>query len=227
MKQILPTATNPQTPDIELPTLKLKSRRGTHTDVTPASVTDIRPSKEIIYEKPKREPVREYNDDDDDDGFLEEDAMRFGRENLGTVASSYLMPYVYKRRFLDTQYVISKDGDTFKIGDSPVIVDQDGDITIKENEFRDSDWLWELLTSKDVSKEHVKSDDLRKHKKILLLTNAHLEGYEPAGAINVCQGKKICEIIAPLFARPKSRCVESGLRRAWKKYYVDCNILQS
>jgi len=67
MKQILPAATNPQTPipDLELPNLKAKSRRGTQTDVTSASVTDIRPSKEIIYETPKREP------DDDDDGFLE------------------------------------------------------------------------------------------------------------------------------------------------------------
>ena len=70
MKQILPAATNPQTPspDLELPTLKAKSRRGTQTDVTSASVTDIRPSKEFIYETPKREPVRE---DDDDDVFLE------------------------------------------------------------------------------------------------------------------------------------------------------------
>ena len=46
------------------------------------------------------------------------------------------MPYVYKFRFLDTQYGIRRDGDTFKIGDSPVLVDQDGDITIKEKEFR-------------------------------------------------------------------------------------------
>jgi len=34
MKQILPAATNPQTPDLELPALKAKSRRGTQTDVT-------------------------------------------------------------------------------------------------------------------------------------------------------------------------------------------------
>ena len=96
MKQILPAATKPQTstPDLELPNLKAKSRRGTQTDVTSASVTDIRPSKQIIYEMPKREPVRE---NDDDDGFLEEDAKRFGRENVGSVASPYLMPYVYKR----------------------------------------------------------------------------------------------------------------------------------
>ena len=136
MKQILPAATYPQTSDLELPTLKAKSRRGTHTDDTSASVADIRPSKEIIYETPKSEPVRQDDDDDDDDGFLEEDAKRFGRDNVGSVASPYLMPYVYKRRFLDTQYGIRKDGDTFKIGDSPVLVDQNGDITIKETEFQ-------------------------------------------------------------------------------------------
>ena len=42
MKQILPY--------LELPTLKAKSRLGTQTDVTSASVTYIRPSTEIIYE---------------------------------------------------------------------------------------------------------------------------------------------------------------------------------
>ena len=56
------------------------------------------------------------------------------------------MPCVHKRRFLDTLYGIRKDGDTFKIVDSPVLVDQDGDNTIKENEFRGSEVLWELLS---------------------------------------------------------------------------------
>jgi hypothetical protein len=45
---------------------------------------------------------------------------------------------MFTREFLDTQYGICKDGDIFKIGDSPVVVDQDGDITIKEKEFRGS-----------------------------------------------------------------------------------------
>ena len=108
---------------------------------------------------------------------------------MGSVASPYLMPYVYKRRFLDTQYGICKDGDTFKIDDSPVVVDVEGDITIKKNEFRGYEGLWELLTRKNVNKEHVTLDDLRKYKKILLLTNAHLEGYDPAGAFNVGRGK--------------------------------------
>jgi len=216
-KQILPAATNPQTPDLELPNIKAKSRRGTQTDVTSASVTDIRPSKEIIYETQKSGPVREDDDHHHhDDGFLEENAKRFGRENVGSEASPYLMPYVYKRRFLDTQYGIRKDGDKFKIGNSPVLVDQDGDITIKENEFRGSEGLWNLLTRMNMNKEHVTADELTKYKKILLLTNAHLEGYDPACAINVGRGKKFRESIDPTFARPNSMGVGSGLRRAWK-----------
>jgi hypothetical protein len=99
--------------------------------------------------------------DDYDDEFLEEDAKTFGRENVGTIASPYVMPYVYKRRFLDTQYSIHKDGVIFKIGDSSVLVDQDGDITIKKKEIGGSEGLWELLTRKRLNKEHVTSDDLR------------------------------------------------------------------
>jgi len=148
----------------------------------------------------KREPVREDNDDDYEDEFLNEDAKSIGRANVGPLTSPYLMPYVYKRRVLDTQYGIHKDGDEFKIGDSPMLVDQDGDIMIKENEFRGSKGLWELLTRKNVNKEHVTLDDLRKQK-ILLLTNAHLEGYQPGGVINVSRGKKFREIIAPLYGR--------------------------
>ena len=99
-----------------------------------------------------------------------------------------------------------------------MLVDQDGDITIKDKEFRRSEVLCELLTRKSVNKEHVTSDDLRIYKKILLLTNAHLEGYQPGVVFNVSGGKMFREIIAHLFARPKIRGFESGLRRAWKKY---------
>ena len=78
-----------------------------------------------------------------------------------------------------------------KNDDCPVLVDQDGDITITENEFRDTEGLWELLTRKRLNKENVTSDDLRKYKKILLQTNAHLERYQPGGVISVSRGEKI------------------------------------
>jgi len=117
------------------------------------------------------------------------------------------MPYVYNGRFLDTQYGKRKDGDIFKIGHSAVLVDQDGDITIKEKEFWGSEEQWELLTPKTVNKEHVTSDDLRTINKILPLTNAHLEGYKPGGDINDSGGENLREIIAHVFARRKSpRC---------------------
>ena len=67
------------------------------------------------------------------------------------------------------------------IGDSAVLSDQDGDITIKEKEFQGSKGLQEQLTSKRVNNEHVKSDDLRTYKEVLLMTEDHLEGYQPAG----------------------------------------------
>ena len=56
----------------------------------------------------------------------------FGRENVGPVASPYLMSYVYNRRFLGTQYGVRKDGDIFMIGDLPIVVVTGGDITIKD-----------------------------------------------------------------------------------------------
>jgi len=89
----------------------------------------MRPFEEITYETRKRQPVR--NVDDDYDEFHEEDAKKFGRQSIGSVASPHLMPYVYKRRFLDTQYGLRKEGDIFKIGDSAVL-DQDCNFTVKE-----------------------------------------------------------------------------------------------
>ena len=76
-----------------------------------------------------------------------------GRENVGLIASSYIVPYLYNRRYLDTQYGLRKDGDSLKIGDSTVLVDPDSDITIKRREFKGTTGLWELLTRKNVDRK--------------------------------------------------------------------------
>jgi len=83
-----------------------KLRRGTQTDVTSASVTASTlppPMKGFTYEHPKGERVEDDDDDYDEDNFVEDEAREYGTENFGPVASPYVMPYVYKRRFLDTQ----------------------------------------------------------------------------------------------------------------------------
>jgi hypothetical protein len=81
-----------------------------------------------------------------------------------------------------------------------VLVDQDFDITIKENEFRGSEGLWELLTRKRVNKDNVTSDDRRKYKKILLLTNGHLEGYQREESLMSAEGKNSAKL-SPRFSR--------------------------
>ena len=102
--------------------------------------THIRPSEGFIYDTTTSESVRDIDGDDYNDEFLEENAKNFDRGNIGSVASPYVMYYVYKRRFLDTHYGIIMDGDICKIGDLAVVIHIDGDITIKE-EFRWSECL--------------------------------------------------------------------------------------
>jgi len=95
--------------------------------------------KDFTYETPKEKRVEDDDDDDeydDDDNFVEDEAQEYSRENVGPVASPYLMPYLYKRSFLDTQYGVRKDSDMLMIGDSPIVVDTDGDITIKLRVFK-------------------------------------------------------------------------------------------
>jgi len=96
---------------------------------------------------------------------------------------------VYKKHFLDTQYGVHKDGDMFMIGDSPIVVDTDGDITIKERVFKGSKGLWELLTRTKMNTEFINKDDLKTYKKFLTMYNAHLIKYQPDGNINITRGK--------------------------------------
>jgi len=79
------------------------------------------------------------------------------------------------------------------IGDSPVLVDTSGDITIKDPVFKGSKGLWKLLTRKNVNTEVITKDDLKSYKKILTMTNAHLTQYQPDGNINITRGKKFRE----------------------------------
>ena len=132
----------PPTPPSPPPTLQ-KMRRGTQTAVKSASVTTSPAPpipQEFKHEPPKQERVQDddanEDDYDEDDNFVEDEVREYGRLNVGPVASPYLMHYVHKGRFLDTQYGVRKDGDMFMIGDSPIVGDTGGDITIKDRMFK-------------------------------------------------------------------------------------------
>ena len=65
---------------------------------------------------------------------------------------------MYKRRFLGTKYGVHKDGYMFMIGDSPIVVDTGGDITIKNRVFKGSKVFRELLTCKNMNTEFITKD---------------------------------------------------------------------
>ena len=177
--RVMPTSSLPASNAPSLP--PWKTRRGTQTDLTSASVdTSLTPpsvipstSNEFKYEPPKLERDIDKDHYDDDDNFVEEEARAYGKENFGTVSS----PYVYKRRFLVTQYCIFND--IIMVGDSPIMVDTEGDITIKERVFKGSKGLWELLTRKKVNTEFTTKDVLKTFNKILTMTNPNLTRYQP------------------------------------------------
>jgi hypothetical protein len=50
------------------------------------------------------------------------------------------------------------------IGDSPMYVDTDGNITIKGTQFKGTEGLWALLTRQNVDMEHVGKTDLGTYK---------------------------------------------------------------
>ena len=102
-------------------------------------------------------------------------------------------------------------------GDSPLIVNEVSDITMKGKRFKGTLGLWDLLTSRNVLRDLITSDDMRAYKKILLLTNGHLTGYEPDGNIHISSGTKFRDVVAKLF-QPQTRQrrgIKSAVRRKW------------
>jgi len=102
----------------------------------PASSTESEPelAKQLIVPKVEANtppppplpstPKRGYDDDDVTEGAQKEE------ENASP-----------PRRFLDTKYGIREDGEQLMIGDYPVFVDPDDNITIKGTVFRGTERL--------------------------------------------------------------------------------------
>jgi len=88
------------------------------------------------------------------------------------------------------------------IGDSAILVGTDSDITIKGQEFRGTKGLWEVVTRKNVNRKPITTDGLKKYKKILVLTNAHLTDYQNGGDIQVKRGPNFMTSYHITFRRP-------------------------
>ena len=113
-------------------------------------------------------------------------------------------------RFLDEQNGIRRDVNTLMIGSAAVTADEKGDISIGGKRFKGRRGLWELLTRKNVNSDVITNSDLNVYKLILVLTNAHLVGYEPGGDIQITRGAKYAKVISELLSSESpspSRCI--------------------
>jgi hypothetical protein len=184
-------------------------------------------SEEEVFVTPRRsvrfetgDTETEDDDDDDDANTIDENVRQYGQQHFGALASPYLTPYLYNRRFLDKVFGIRReetDG-TFMIGNSSVTLDDRGNIIIQGKQYRGTPGLWELLTRKNVKHSIITTQDLKTYKRILELTSGHLENHDPSGNIKTTRGTKFKEVVAKLFPHSRRRGVESSLRRTWVTY---------
>jgi hypothetical protein len=63
-----------------------------------------------------------------------------------------------------------------------------------------------LLTRINVNRGVVTTDDLKRYKTIVQLTNAHLHGYEPCGNVQKSRGLKFGDVITKLFPQTRRPC---------------------
>jgi hypothetical protein len=113
--------------------------------------------------------------------------------------------------FLDKQYGIRKDGDTLMIGNSTVNLEGPGVITISGKQFKLKKGLSELLTRKNGDADMIPPNDMKRHKSILEMTNAHLKRYEPGGNVEISRGLKYTKVICNHFP-------SCTIRHHWVKY---------
>lgn len=176
-----------------------------------------------VFETPRRGVEFEAGGTDteggNDDYDNVENVRRFGRTHFGPLASPYLTPYLYNKRFLDKVFGIRREEDgTFMIGDSPVAVDDRSDITVQGKRYKGTPGLWEVLTRKNVKHSITTTHDLKTYKRILELSSGHLENHDPSGNIKTTRGTKFKEVVSKLFPHSRRRGVESSLRRTWVTY---------
>ena len=122
---------------------------GTQTECAEIpSTSSTSPIIEVFETLKRHGSSVEIKDDDNYDENIDEEVRAFSRKHFGEIASPYLTPYLYNRRFLDKQYGIRRNDSIFMIGNSNESVDEMSDIAINGKWFKETKELWELLTRK-------------------------------------------------------------------------------
>lgn len=115
------------------------------------------------------------------------------------------------------------ESDGLRMGDSKLIVDDNDNLTIKEQTFKGTSGLFELIF-KHVPNKYTKSD-LNTFKNICILTNSHRKSYSQATPIHRNRSEKYKTVIAKLFSKCRGKHrIAKGKGVSMKSVY-DTNII--
>lgn len=100
----------------------------------------------------------------------------------------------------DSIYGIQKNGNDYKIGNTDVKFDGDGDIVIQNRKYEYSKGLYDLLFYAKPPPGYTKQD-LANYKRILDDTNVHKSNYQPGNSVRANNSYKYSKIIKSLYKR--------------------------
>lgn len=139
------------------------------------------------------------SDDDDDDDNSDIDDIEDDEVNLYQVLSRYLkniLPSSPHFTDMDTNFGVRMVNNEPYMGNSPVRVAHNGDIKVKNENYKGSIGLYELIFLKK-PKKYTK-EDLEVYKKLLVETSAFRRDYNALGPILGNRGHKYRKFIAKL-----------------------------
>jgi hypothetical protein len=102
------------------------------------------------------------------------------------------------------------------IGDSPLSVDEDGDVTVLGVTYEGMEGPWELLTKTNIDRSLVTPKDRRSYKHIVESTNGHLIDNDSSGHIKTFRGPKYRDVISKLFPADSRR--RNQQRQLWTAF---------
>ena len=181
-------------------------------------------SSEVLEEE--EEENKSQNETDADHSVLESPtnitilSNEIGKK--GPLSRKYILKMLHGARVSSKYHVYGArlENDGLQIGDSKLAVDEKDNILVKEQTFKGTTGLFELIFKKTPKK--YTRNDLRDFKKICMLTNSHRKGYSPSAPIHRNKSEIYKEIIAKIFSKYRGKPKGKGM--SMKSVY-DTNVI--
>lgn len=145
--------------------------------------------------------------------------------NKGPLSRKYILKMLHGARARPKYHVygarLEKQG--LQIGDSKLLVDDNDNINIKDQVFKGTAGLFELIFE-PIPKKYSKND-LKNFKTICMITNSHRKGYSPSTPIHRNRSEKYKEIIAKLFSKYRGKHRHSMGKGMTMKSVYDTNVI--